>query len=445
MRNQYQYDVIYLGGGVGAVNGAVPLGNQGYHAAIIESTAIGGTCPNFGCTPKFTLDVPAELAYQARQMKTLYGGSELKVDWYEDMQRKHRNIDADPAGGMKKRLKNAGVDVIKGFGKLVDNHTIEVNGNQLTTDKIVIATGLTPNHIDVPGTELTHDSTHFLSIDHLPKRMTVIGSGYVAIELATLAHEAGAEVTVLMHHDRVLRGFDSFLVDKLVASLKERGMKFIANSAIKAIKQSDSELIVEYQDTQLKTDYVLDASGRNPVVHNIGLEAVGVDFDDKGIKVNDHLQTSVDNIYADGDVIDFGKPELSPVATFESKYLTKQFTGATTDPIKFPPMPTNVFASPRLATVGVNPESVDGDDNYRVQRSTLSGEMYYKESGQTVAARTLVFDKDDYLVGASELSDQAADAIEILNMVISWHISREQIQGLINIFPSLGSNILTSF
>ncbi|UQS86189.1 NAD(P)/FAD-dependent oxidoreductase (plasmid) [Nicoliella spurrieriana] len=445
MSNQYDYDVIYLGGGVGAVNGAVPLGKHGYKAAIIESTAIGGTCPNFGCTPKFTLDVPAELAYRTSQFQTIYGGNKLKVDWYEDMQRKHRNIDADPAGGMKKRLKAAGVDVIHGYGKLVDNHTLAVNGKHLTTDKIVIATGLTPNHIDVPGTELTHDSTHFLSIDHLPKRLTVIGSGYVAIELATIANEAGADVTILMHRDRVLRGFDSFLVDKLVNSLKQRGMHFVPNSDIKAIETHNDELVVKYQDQKLATDYILDASGRNPVVHNIGLEEVGVEYDEHGIKVNDHLQTSVDNIYADGDVINLGKPELSPVATFESKYLTKQFIGETTAAIEFPPMPTNVFASPRLASVGVNPEAVEQDANYRVQRSVLSGEMYYKASGQTVAARTLVFDKDDFLVGASELSDQAEDAIEILNMVISWHISRKQIQGLINIFPSLGSNILTSF
>ncbi|MEJ6400973.1 dihydrolipoyl dehydrogenase family protein [Nicoliella lavandulae] len=445
MSTKYDYDVIYLGGGVGAVNGAVPLGNKGYKAAIIESTAIGGTCPNFGCTPKFTLDVPAELAYRTSQFKKIYGGNELKVDWYEDMQRKHRNIDADPAGGMKKRLKAAGVNVIKGFGQLVDNHTITVNGESLTTDKIVIATGLTPNHIDVPGTELTHDSTHFLSIDHLPERLVVIGSGYVAIELATIANEAGADVTVLMHHDKVLRQFDPFLVDKLVDSLTERGMKFVPNSDIKAIHKNNDELTVDYKDQQITADYVLDASGRNPVVHNIGLEAVGVDFDEQGIKVNDHLQTSVENIYADGDVIDFGKPELSPVATFESKYLTKLFSGETDEAIKFPPMPTNVFASPRIATVGINPTTVDDDDNYRVVRSVLSGEMYYKASGQTVAARTLVFDKDDFLVGASELSDQAEDAVEIFNMIISWHISRKQIQGLINIFPSLGSNILTSF
>ncbi|MHA8111244.1 dihydrolipoyl dehydrogenase family protein [Lactobacillaceae bacterium Melli_B4] len=445
MSTQYDYDVIYLGGGVGAVNGAVPLGNKGYKAAIIESTAIGGTCPNFGCTPKFTLDVPADLAYRTSQFKKIYGGNELKVDWYEDMQRKHRNIDADPAGGMKKRLKTAGVNVIKGFGKLVDNHTIAVHGEQLTTDKIVIATGLTPNHIDVPGTELTHDSTHFLSIDHLPKRLTVIGGGYVAIELATIANEVGADVTVLLHRDRILRSFDRFLVDKLIDNLKERGMKFVTNSDIKAIEKQDDELIVKYQDTEVIADYVLDASGRNPVVQNIGLEEVGVKFDKKGIKVNDHLQTSVENIYADGDVIDFGKPELSPVATFESKYLTKLFTGETDKAIKFPPMPTNVFASPRLAAVGINPEEAEQSDQYRVERTELSGEMYYKASGQTVAARTLVFDQDDYLVGASELSSQAEDSIEILNMVISWHISRQQIQGLINIFPSLGSNILTSF
>ena len=447
---KYDYDVVYIGAGVGSVNGAVPLANQGYRVAIVESQAIGGTCPNWGCTAKYTLDAPVHLAHRANHFSNIYG-NHLHVNWTRDMARKHRNIDSGPATGMKHRIKAAGITTYMCHGTLKDNHTVKAGQKTITADKIVLAPGLTPHHVSVPGTELTHDSRNFLSIDHLPKQIAVIGTGYVGIELATLASAGGAQVTVMMHHDRVLRGFYRPFVQKLVKCLKAHGMKFIPNSKIASFQKRNNQIIIDYGNHQrLSTDYVLDTSGRIPNLAHLGLENTQVKYNRHGIEVNGYLQTSVPNIYATGDVIDSKIEKLSPTATYETQYLTRLLTGATNQPMHMPAVPTAVYTSPRIARVGITVDEAKRANqkahrNYWLVRKDLSGHMWYKATGQKVAARVLVFNHFNRLVGAEEVSDRADDAISILAILISLHATNEQIRNLVRLFPSQASDLLSDF
>ncbi|XIF20043.1 MAG: NAD(P)/FAD-dependent oxidoreductase [Acetilactobacillus jinshanensis] len=452
MSKKYDYDVIYIGAGVGSVNGAVPLANRGYRVAIVESQAIGGTCPNWGCTAKYTLDAPAQLAYRANHFSHIYGDNQLHVDWKRDMARKHRNIDSGPATGMKHRIKAAGIKTYMTHGTLMDNHTVKVDDQKITADKLVLVPGLTPHHLNVPGTELTHDSRDFLSLDNLPKRMVVIGTGYVGIELATIANAGGADVTVMMHHDRPLRGFYEPFADQLVKSLEKRGMHFVKSAKVAGFKKSGDHLIVEYGDhQQLATDYVLDASGRIPNLKHLGLENTDVKYNRHGIEVNGYLQTSVPNIYATGDVIDSKIEKLSPTATYETRYLTRLLSGETDQPMSMPAVPTAVYSSPRIAKVGVAVDQAKAGNqkhpgNFKIVIKDLSNHMWYKATGQThVAARALIFNRFDRLVGAEEISGRADDAISILAILISLHATNEQIERMVRLFPSQASDLLSDF
>lgn len=450
MSTKYDYDVIYIGAGVGSVNGAVPLANRGFKVAIVESQAIGGTCPNWGCTAKYTLDAPAQLAFRANNFKKITGQT-LSINWYQDMARKHRNIDSGPATGMQHRIKAAGIHTYMTHGTLLDNHTVKVDDQKITADKLVLVPGLTPHHVNIPGTELTHDSRDFLSIDHLPKRISVIGSGYVGMELAGLALAGGSEVTMFLHHDRILRGFNQEFSDDLRSLLEKRGMKFVKNAALKKISKQDDHLVVTYGNyQQLVTNYVLDASGRVPNIKRLGLGNTNVKTDRHGIIVNGYLQTNVPNIFACGDVISSKIEKLSPTATYETRYLTRLLSGETNQPMDLPAVPTAVYTSPRIAKVGVSVDQAQAANkkhpgNYTIKMSDVHTHMWYKATGVKFAKRALIFNRFNRFVGAEEISDRADDAISIYAILISLHATNEQIENMVRLFPSQASDLLSDF
>ncbi|UQS87374.1 NAD(P)/FAD-dependent oxidoreductase [Nicoliella spurrieriana] len=442
MATNYDYDVLYLGAGHGTFDGAIPLAGTGKKVAVVEAEAIGGTCPNWGCNAKIALDAPVALTREQERIKDQLNGEQSTINWTANMSRKHSIIDVLP-GAIEGMMKDAGIDVIKGYGKLTDAHTVEVDGEQKTADKIVIATGLTPHKLNIPGTELAHNSKDFLALTHLPKRITIVGGGYIAMEFATIANAAGAEVTVMLHSDVALRPFYQPFVKKVLVDLQRRGVHFVKNSNVRGFKKVDDALAVEYgEDDTLATDWILDATGRVPNVHGLGLEEVGVKFDERhGIDVNDHLQTSVENIYASGDVINSKQPKLTPTAIFETTYLTSLFSGQTTDPIDFPAVGTNAFTSPRISEAGVSVAEAEKDDNYKVVKADLSADWYYQVDNDSIAERALVFDKEGHLVGASEVSSHAVESINTLLPAIEFKYTKEQLGRIIQIFPSVASDV----
>ncbi|MBW1605112.1 NAD(P)/FAD-dependent oxidoreductase [Lactobacillus sp. Sy-1] len=442
MATNYDYDVLYLGAGHGTFDGAIPLAGTGKKVAVVEAEAIGGTCPNWGCNAKIALDAPVALTREQERIKDQLNGEQLTINWTANMARKHSIIDVLP-GAIEGLMTSAGIDVIKGYGKLTDPHTVEVDGEKKTADKIVIATGLTPHKLNIPGTELAHNSKDFLALSHLPKRITIVGGGYIAMEFATIANAAGADVTVMLHSDVALRPFYQPFVKKVLVDLQRRGVHFVKNSNVRGFKKDGDALAVEYgENDTLATDWILDATGRIPNVHGLGLEEVGVKFDERhGIDVNDHLQTSVENIYASGDVINSKQPKLTPTAIFESTYLTGLLSGQSDAPIDFPAVGTNAFTSPRISEAGVSVADAENDDNYKVVKTDLKDDWYYQVDNDAIAERALVFDKEGHLVGASEVSSHAVESINTLLPAIEFKLSKEQIGRIIQIFPSVASDV----
>lgn len=434
----YDYDVLYLGSGHGTFDGAIPLAAKGVKVAVVEGGLIGGTCPNRGCNAKITLDAPVALQRQLAALNPVITG-DTTINWSANMAHKHEVIDGlpDVIGGL---LKDNGVEVITGYGKLTTAHSVQVGDQTYTADKIVIATGLHSHRLAIPGSELAHDSEDFLNLTSLPARMTVIGGGYIALELATIANAAGSDVTILLRGQQALRQFHQPFVETVLSDLTDRGVQILRDTQVTALKQADDALQV-VTDTQgtLETDWVLDATGRDPNTQNLGLEDVGVAYTDHGITVNDHLQTSVPNIYASGDVIDKEQPKLTPTAIFESMYLSQTFAGETTEPIDYPAIPTVVFTSPRLAQVGVSVAQAQ-KDGATVETNHVPDDWYRQVGKESQGDNALIFDAEHHLIGATEVSEQAADVINTLLPAIEFQYGPAEIGRLVHLFPTISAS-----
>lgn len=437
METKFDFDVLYIGAGHGTFDGAAPLAETGVKVGVIESGLIGGTCPNRGCNAKITLDEPVKMVRESERLDKILDGK-ININWTKNVEHKQEIIDPLPKG-LTARLEDAGAKIIKGHAKFSDEHTVLINGNQtVTAEKIVISTGLKPHRLDIPGSDLAFDSEAFMNLKELPNDITIIGSGYIGMEFATMANAAGANVTVMLHSDKVLRKFYQPYVEEVVNDLKRRGVTFIPNANIKSFEAKDKKYIVNYQDGEtIETDWILDATGRIPNIDNLGLDEVGVDYDATGVKVNDHLQTNIKSIYASGDVISNHQPKVTPAAYFESKYLMKLFSGQTTDPIDFPVIPTVVFTSPRIAQAGISVEEAQ-EKGFEITTNDLASYWYYQVDKEPIAKSIQIHDKQGRLVGVTEISDQVENAINALLPAIEFKMDKEQIGRLIGLFPTIG-------
>ncbi|MBW1605111.1 NAD(P)/FAD-dependent oxidoreductase [Lactobacillus sp. Sy-1] len=431
----YDYDVLFIGAGHGS-DGAPLLAKAGYRVAKVEAERVGGTCTNWGCNAKLVLDGPVELTRQQERMAEVVSGS-LTPDWAANMRYKHAVIDP-LADGLADKFVKMGIDMLHGWATLVDPHTVSIDGQTKTADKIVIATGLHPNQIDVPGTELAHNSKDFLALDKLPSDIVIIGSGYIAMEFATIANQFGAHVTVMMHGDKALRKFYQPYAQAVVDDLSARGVDFISNANVSGFAKDGNQLTVKYGDGQsTTTNWILDATGRVPNVTGYGLAELGIDFDRHGIKVNDHLQTNIPNIFAAGDITATKYPNLTPSATFQSKYIARFISGDTSEPIEDPVIPSVTFTSPRIAEAGVSIAEAEASDQYQVVYTDLTKDWFRQVDHQHLAKQALVFDSQKRLVGATEMSEQADNAIDSLLPAIALKMNQQQIQSIIPLFPSI--------
>lgn len=329
-------------------------------------------------------------------------------------------------------------DVEAGFAQFVDPHTISVNGHQYQGDKIIIATGQHPHHLSIPGSELTHTSTDVLSLETLPQRVTIIGAGYVAMEMATLLGAAGASVTMLVRSDRALRGFTKADAGQVVKAMQARGIEFKFNTQAKAIQKAGDAFVVVTDHGQIESDYVVDASGRVPNIERLQLDQAGINHDQHGIVVDDHLQTNQAGVYALGDVISRKEAKLTPVAEFEATYLFNQLENGETVQIHYPTIATTAFTFPEVALAGVNPDSVANNAAYQVKKVSLAGSSRYAGQRDQTAQLTLVF-KDGQLVGASAVGDDAANEVNALTPIIGLQIKGDVFRrAVINAYPAIG-------
>lgn len=434
-----KYDDILIGSGPAAYKMANLLAKTDRKVLVVEGFEYGGTCPNYGCEPKIFLEGAARTVLQSQQLLGRGISQPAKLDWEALMQTKLKRF--DPWPGETRDIIKKSHDIEDGYASFVDNHTISVNGHQYQADHIIIATGQTPNILNISGKEYLHTSYDLLSLKELPQRITIIGAGFVGLELATLVAAAGAEVTIVVHSDRVLREFTKAEDEALVNAMKQRGIKFSFNTDTQKVSQGKDGLLVTTNHGEVQADYVLDATGRHPNIEKLALENTDIEYDRHGINVDGHLMTTVDGVYAVGDVINRKQPKLTPVAEFEGQYLFDYLIGKTDQDIVYPTIGQAAFTFPEVARAGVNPDDVAGDSQYQVKTVSLKYGSLYAGQNDQISTLTLVF-KDQQLVGASEIGDYAADDINNFLPIIGLKINGDEYrQKVMAIYPTLGDKV----
>ncbi len=434
-----KYDDILIGSGPAAYKMANLLAKTDRKVLVVEGFEYGGTCPNYGCEPKIFLEGAARTVLQSQQLLGRGISQPAKLDWEALMQTKLKRF--DPWPGETRDIIKKSHDIEDGYASFVDNHTISVNGHQYQADHIIIATGQTPNILNISGKEYLHTSYDLLSLKELPQRITIIGAGFVGLELATLVAAAGAEVTIVVHSDRVLREFTKAEDEALVNAMKQRGIKFSFNTDTQKVTQGKDGLLVTTNHGEVQADYVLDATGRHPNIEKLALENTDIEYDRHGINVDGHLMTTVDGVYAVGDVVNLKQPKLTPVAEFEGQYLFDYLTGKTDQDIVYPTIGQAAFTFPEVARAGVNPDDVAGDSQYQVKTVSLKYGSLYAGQNDQISTLTLVF-KDQQLVGASEIGDYAADDINNFLPIIGLKINGDEYrQKVMAIYPTLGDKV----
>ncbi|WP_349582522.1 dihydrolipoyl dehydrogenase family protein [Leuconostoc citreum] len=430
------YDVIFIGSGHAAWHGAQTLARAGKKVALIEENKIAGTCTNFGCNAKILLDGPAEMIHHLHHYHGVGINEKPDIIWPELMAYKHQVIDP-LSDGLARMLSIDGIDIIAGHAQFVDTQTISVGQTTYTAAQFVIATGQKPAKLPIPGAELTHNSTDFLDLPDMPKSMVFIGAGYIAMEFASIAHAAGSQVTLIEYGGSALNGFDKLYAETVVADMRAKGITFAFNQDVSEVKAlDDGQYVIETsQGTRFQADYVMDTTGRTANIDQLGLDSIGVAYDRQGVLVNDHLQTTVPNIYASGDVISKSIARLTPTATFESHYIAKVLLGEKA-PIRYPVVPTIAFTLPRVAQVGVTSQEARMRDDLQVIEIPYGQMMRFQTLNDSQAALKIVVNTKKKLVGAAMIGDFAPEIVNALVPVINKQYTRDDIQSQIFAFPA---------
>ncbi|WP_217521145.1 glutathione-disulfide reductase [Vibrio metschnikovii] len=376
------FDYICIGGGSGGIASANRAAMYGAKVALIEAKDLGGTCVNVGCVPKKVMWHGAQIA-EAMQLYAKDYGFDVKVnglDWSKLIEsrqayigRIHQSYD--------RVLGNNKVHVIRGFARFIDAKTIEVEGQQYTADHILIAVGGRPTIPNIPGAEYGIDSNGFFELTEQPKRVAVVGAGYIAVEIAGVLHALGTETHLFVRKESPLRSFDPMIIDTLTEVMKTEGPTLHTHSVPKqVIKEADGSLTLHLENGQsCNVDTLIWAIGRHPATDAINLAATGVATNEQGyIKVDQYQNTNVEGIYCVGDIME-GGIELTPVAVKAGRQLSERlFNNKPEAKMDYDLVPTVVFSHPPIGTIGLTePDAIAkyGADQVKVYTSSFTA-MY---------------------------------------------------------------------
>jgi len=443
----YDFDLYVIGAGSGGVRAARFAAGFGAKVAVAESRYLGGTCVNVGCVPKKLLVYGAHFAEDFEQSSG-FGWSlgEANFDWATLIANKDREINR-LNGIYRNLLVNSGVTLHEAHAKIVGPHEVEVNGERFTAKNILIATGGWPQIPEIPGHEHAISSNQAFFLKELPKRVLVVGGGYIAVEFAGIFHGLGANTTLLYRGDLFLRGFDGSVRKHLQEELTKRGMDLQFNADIARIdKQPDGSLKATLKDGRvLEANCVFYATGRRPMLDNLGLENTDVQLTDKGfIKVDEQYQTSEPSILALGDVI--GRVQLTPVALAEGMAVARRlFKPEQYRPVDYKMIPTAVFSLPNIGTVGLTEEEareaghevVIYESRFRPMKLTLT------ECQEKTLMKLVVDGKTDKVLGCHMVGPDAGEIVQGLAIALKAGATKRDFDDTIGVHPTAAEEFVT--
>jgi glutathione reductase (NADPH) len=445
----YDFDLAVIGGGSGGLAAARRAAAYGARAVVVESGRLGGTCVNVGCVPKKVMWNAAHVADSLRDASEY--GFQLDVrgfDW--NTLKTKRDAYIERLNGIYERnLSNDKVELVRGFARLTGPHSLEAAGRTITARHTVISTGGRPMVPMVPGAELGITSDGFFDLEHLPRRVVVVGSGYVSVELGGVFAALGAEVTLVIRGETVLRSFDAMLGAGVLQAMRDDGVEVVTNAYPQSLERTSAgelELVLTNGRRLPPADTVLWAIGRQPSVEGLGLEAAGVKLDSYGYIDTDKYQgTNVDGIYAIGDVT--GRAQLTPVAIAAGRRLSDRvFNGQSGRFLDYDNVPTVIFSHPPVGTVGLSEAAARakyGDD----VEVFLSGfvPMYHAMTTRKVRAemKLVTAGGDRRIVGAHVIGWGADEMLQGFAVAVRMGATKQDFDDTVAIHPTSSDEFVT--
>jgi len=443
------YDLIAIGGGSGGLSVAERAACHGARCAVVEKGPLGGTCVNVGCVPKKVMWFGASIAhtledashYGFRLGETTFDWPALKAardsyvhginDWYHTY------------------LADSNIDEIVGVARFVDAHTLEVAGQRYTADHIVIAPGGAPMLPDTPGAELGISSDGFFELEDLPRRVAVVGSGYISVELAGMLNALGSDVTMLLRREHLLRSFDAMLRENLTEEMLGDGIDILARTQVREVRRADDgTLCIECENGQRLEgfDELIWAIGRYPLTDGLELDKAGIETDAEGYIPTDKFQnTRVQGVYAIGDVT--GRAQLTPVAIAAGRRLGDRLFGGMKDRhLAYENIATVVFSHPPIGTVGLT-ESMAREQHGEAVKvyQTRFTAMYnvFTERKQKTAMKLVTVGAQEKVVGCHVIGPGADEMLQGFAVAIRMGATKKDLDDTVAIHPTSAEELVT--
>ena len=442
---EFDYDMFVIGIGSGGVRAARFAANFGAKVAAAEDRYMGGTCVNVGCIPKKLFVYASHFPHDFEDAAA-YGWTvgEASFDWTTLRDNKDKEI-----GRLNEiyenMLGNAGVEVFKARATVVDPHTVDVGGKQVTAKYILIATGGWPSVPDIPGKEHAITSNEFFHMEKWPERAIVVGGGYIAVELTGVFHGLGTNVIQLYRGPHFLRGFDDDVRHHLADEMRKQKVDLRFNVNIARIEKDGDELVADLEDgTQMRTDVILYATGRSPNSANIGLEAAGVELSKGGaVVVDEGFKTSVPSIYAIGDVID--RVQLTPVALEEGMVVANELFNEKAGAVDYTNIPTAVFSQPSIGTVGLTEAQARDKygkvdiymSDFNALKHTLTGR------DERTLMKMIVHPETDAVLGVHMVGPEAGEIVQGIGIALKAGATKATFDATIGIHPTSAEEFVT--
>lgn len=441
------YDVIAIGTGTAAAVAASRCREAGWHVAVIDHLPFGGTCALRGCDPKKVLVGVAEAVDDAKRLQ----GKGVAIDrpaisWAELITYKRTFTEPVPEM-MQRSFKEQGIDAYHGRARFTGRHSISVREDVLEARYILIASGTVPAHLGIEGEEHLITSTEFLELESSPKRVVLIGGGYIAAEFSHIAVRAGAQVTVLQRGPRLLPAFDATLVGWLTEKSREIGIDVQLNTQVQGVRKSSGGLSVRaFRDDALITieaDLVVHAAGRVPDLEPLDLGRGGVETENGRLKLNDYLQ-SISNpaVYAAGDAASQGPP-LTPVAAHDAKVVAANMIHGNNERPNYLGVPSAAFTIPPIATVGLSEQQARARKlKFHVNVAKASDWYTARRVAEpTYAYKVLIEEVTGHILGASLVGPHADEVINVFGFAIRNGLGAAALKDAIFAYPTGASDI----
>lgn len=444
--SDYDFDLFVIGAGSAGVRASRMAASYGARVAVAEDRYMGGTCVNVGCVPKKLYVYASQFSNAFKDSRGFgWGAQTPDFDWatlrdnkIEEISRLNSVYDT--------MLGGAGVEVINGRARFVDAHTVAVGDQQYSAEKIIISTGTWPYIPDIPGREHAVTSNEIFDLPEFPKRMLVVGGGYIAVEFAGIFNGLGAQTTQLYRGPMFLRNFDEDIRKIAAREIAAAGVDLRFNSNLSAIeKQSDGSLKAILEDgSHIEADAILYATGRKPHLQDLDFDKVNVELTAKGmIKINETFQTSEPNIYAFGDVT--GGMELTPVALAEGMAFAKTQYNDQPTVVDYDNIPTAVFCQPNIGTCGLSEEQASqryGDvtvyeSEFRAMKHTIGGRQ------ERTYMKLIVDTATDRVVGIHMMGEDSGEIIQGMAVAMKAGATKEVFDSTIGIHPTSAEEFVT--